>query len=439
MRSPAAAAVLAAVLAAAPAASAAPPWSAPAGITDAGAVRPDIAFGTGTGGLAAATFGEAGRQTLTLRAGKPEPAGTRRLSGVLDGPHPYGASRTLTLLRRGATGRPTTVGYAFGRLDGSLGTFHPLRTLPLRFAEARLAVAPTGDAVLAFVEERGGASRVFASWRRAGASRFTAPQVLRGTGSSRSVAVAVDARGRFVVAWTRGGGGRRTVEARLGTTARGTRNLQEVGRSLGFADVTAAVAPTGRTTVAWTTRDVGIEQNRPTEVRANVAPAGRTTFAGQVVVDRGAERVTLQSAPSGPSLAAAPDGTTILAYTLGGPYSAARQDAITPVRVSVQDRAARFGAPQELVDDGVGGQAAAREDGTFAVPYVVGAPLEPEPSELRVALREPGATAFAAGELVAADAGGASAAAFEPGPVGAAWVAYLRTGVDGAAVSRRAP
>jgi hypothetical protein len=79
---------------------------------------------------------------------------------------------------------------------------------------------------------------------------------------------------------------------------------------------------------------------------------------------------------------------------------------------------------------------AAAADGTFAVPYVTGVPLEGGPSPLFVALRPAGARAFAAGEAVAEDADEDAAVAFEPG--GAAVVLFTRERASGAALARRA-
>jgi hypothetical protein len=100
--------------------------------------------------------------------------------------------------------------------------------------------------------------------------------------------------------------------------------------------------------------------------------------------------------------------------------------------VSVQDRDARFTAPQELTADGVVGKVAARADGTFAVPYAQGAELQPTAAPLFVAL---GRTAFTA-ERVAPDALLESAVAFEPGTEGAPVVLYTCV-TGGAAISRR--
>lgn len=427
---------LAGAVLAAPAA-AAPPWSEPQSV-GIGFVRdPHVAFGTGSTGLATVHHGPGATHVVGLRAGQPAPLSPREPGSIEAGPLPYGQTRTVSLRRR-----PTNVagrfvlGYSFGRQDGAVGSMRSLRTVLLRPREAELAVSPAGHAVLAFAEDLGGRTRVWLSTRRAGSSRFTTPRAVRGSGSARSLAVSVNDRGRWVLAYAYGAGSERTVEARLGTTSGTIGPLRRVGNQLGRATVAAVVARTGRTTVAWATHDLGEEQDVPTQLRTNVAPAGRTTFAGQVVLDR-AEPRALSTEPAGPSLAAAPDGTTVVGYTLSG-RSASTGDVATPARVSVQDDAARFAAPQALSGDGVVGQVAARADGTFVVPFVDGAPLEPAPSPLHVALRRPRASAFGPAELVAGDAAVDSAAAFEPGPAGAPVVLYVRSGQRGAAVARRA-
>jgi hypothetical protein len=448
-----AAAALAAVAALASPAVAAPPWSPPQTVATTRVREPDLAFSASGMGVGSLGFRVRTTRILSLRAEDGPPViASRDVESIEDGPLPYARARTLSLRRSGREAR-TTLGYSFGRRDGTVGDVRILRTVQLRGVpsiglpnsaskEAELAVSPNGNAVAAFIEERGGSSatRVWLSTRRPASSRFSTPTVIRGTGSARSVAVSVNDRGRYVVAYAYGAGGKRTVEARIGTTGGRVGPLRTVGGQLGRARVDAVVARTGRTTVAWTTRDLGEEQNKPTQLLANVAPAGRSTFAGQVVLDRAAPgAMGTEAAP--PSLAAAPDGTTVVGYTLSGRFAgggtAADANFVTPARVSVQDRDARFGAPQELAADGVVGRVAARSDGSFAVAYVTGAPERGGPSPLYVALRGAGASAFAAGELVAEDAEQDAAVAFTPGPSGAPVVLFTRADARGAAIARR--
>jgi hypothetical protein len=430
--------LLASVAGAAPAAAqTTSPWSPPQATGVEQPRNPQLAFNrTGSLGVGSLGFGAAATRVLGLRAGGQPVAAARDVGSVEDGPLPYATTRTLSL-RRTATNIAGTfrLGYSFGRSDTlEVGTTHALRTVALRPGEAELAVSPNGNAVIAFAEERGGATRVFLSTRRASSSRFSTPRVVRGGGSARSLAVSVNDRGRWVLAYVFGAGRTRTVEARIGTVSGAVGSLQTIGRQLGIARLDAIVAPTGRTTVAWATHDGGEEQNEPTELRTNVASAGRTRFAGQVVLDRAAPgAVATEQAP--PSLAASPDGTTLVGYTLSGRFVgtgiAGDANSITPARVSVQDADARFTAPQELAADGVVGRVAARADGTFAVPYVQGAALEPTAAPLFVAL---GRATFTA-ERVADDALLESAVAFEPGTEGAPVVLYTR--LVGAAMSRR--
>lgn len=411
-------------LAAAPTAAQAQ-WSPPERVATGAARAPQVAFGTRSAGVGSFGVGAAGTRIVSLPA-----AATRDVGSIEAGPRPYAASRTVSLRRR-ATGTPFTyeLGYSFGRTDGAVGDVRPLRTVALRPNEAELAVSPGGNAVIAFAEERGGRTRVFVSVRRAGRSRFTTPRVVRGSGSARSLAVAVNDEGRWVLSYSIVAiGGPRVVEARIGTSDGRVGPLQRIGTHLGATSVAAVVAATGRTTVAWATHDTGIEQNDPTELRTNVVPAGRATFAGQTVLDRAAPNA-LSTEPSPPTLAAAPDGTAIVGYTLSGTFTA--DDARTPAKVAVQDREARWHAPVTLAEDGAVGQVAARADGTFAVPFATGVPLEGGPSPLFVAL---GRTAFTP-ELVAPDADEDSAVAFAPD--GSASVLYTLAGNGGAALSRR--
>lgn len=442
-------AALAAVAALASPAAAAPPWAPPQTVATTQVREPDLAFSASGMGVGSLGFRDRTTRILSLQAEDGPPVvASRDVESIEDGPLPYAQARTLSLHRSGPAAR-TTLGYSFGRPEGTVGDVRTLRTVQLRVVpgiglpnsasqEAELAVSPNGNAVIAFVEERGGRTRVWLSTRRPASSRFSTPTVIRGTGSARSVAVSVNDRGRYVVAHVYGAGGKRTIEARIGTTGGRVGPLRTVGGQLGRARLDAVVARTGRTTVAWTTHDLGEEQNKPTQLRANVAPAGRSTFAGQVVLDRAAPgAMGTEAAP--PSLAAAPDGTTVVGYTLSGlnERGAAAVNFFTPARVSVQGRDARFGAPQQLAADGVVGQVAARSDGSFAVAYVTGAPLEGGPSPLYVALRGAGAGAFATGELVAEDAEQDAAVAFTPGPSGAPVVLFTRADARGAAIARR--
>lgn len=431
------AAIAAAGLAAPVAARAAAPWTPPEVVTTQPSRAPQLAFGTGSTGVATVGFGAAVTRIAPLPVGSAAPVGPRTVGTVQDGPLPYAATRTLSLRRRPTDAADRfTLGYSFGRTDGAVGAFRTLRTVRLRPNEAELAVSPNGNAIIAFAEDRGGATRLWLATRRAGASRFATARVVRGSGSARSVAVSVNDRGTWVLAYALSSSKDRAVEARIGTTAGRTGAVQKLGDEIGVAALAAVVAPSGRTTVAWTTHDGGEEQNEPTQLRTNVAPAGRSTFAGQTVLDRAAPGA-LATEPSPPSLAAAPDGTAIVGYTLSGTFSgdgtAAGANALTPAKVAVQGADARWDPPVLLAEDGVVGQVAARADGTFGVPYVTGVPLEGGASPLRVAL---GRSTFTS-EAVAEDAGEDSALAFEPGAAGAPVVLYTRQRATGAAVSRR--
>jgi hypothetical protein len=433
-------------------ADAAPPWSAPARLLPGGnaapapndpAVQaPDERFGAGTGGIATWTVGNvAGRQPRAIApvtAGSP-PGQGRVVNSVLDGPLPYAQTRTLSLRRGTLPGGRTRLGYSYGSTGGEVGVLRALDDVLL--AEAALAVAPNGQAIIAYVERArpGPDTRLLVAFRRRSASRFGAPRVIRGSGIQSSVAVGVNERGRIVVAYQqddlRSPGGRR-VEARLGGTAGGVHALQRIGTTLGRARIEAAVAPTSRTTVAWTTADAGEEQNEPTQVRAAVAPAGSLTFRHEQLIDRGPSGIAQGDGPL--SLATDAHGGAVIAYTLNGPFI--EGDERTAVRAALQDASARFGAPQELTADGIAGRVAVGADGAAAVPYVDGARFD-APSPLRVALRAPGQPAFASVEEVAADAAPhVPSAALEPDPARTTDVLYVTQTLERAqfaAFSRR--
>src|SRR4051812_40273977 len=163
-------------------------------------------------------FGAAASRLLALRAGPAAPVvSTRDVGSVVDGPVPYAHTRTLSLRGRDRAGF-VTLGYSFGRSSGAVGSARTLRAVRLRPGEAKLAVAPGGNAVVAFAEERRGSTRVWLSTRRASSSRFTTPQS-SAEPAPRALAVSVNDRGRFVVAYVFGSARTRTVEARIGTVA----------------------------------------------------------------------------------------------------------------------------------------------------------------------------------------------------------------------------
>ncbi|WP_205695988.1 hypothetical protein [Conexibacter sp. SYSU D00693] len=413
------------------AAHAAPPWSPSASANSVGnqVNDPVLRFGTGETGIAtwdsSFTAGDA-VDVFSVRAGQ-APQGVRAVRSIAVGPLPYGTFRTLTI-RRSALGRDVTrLGFSFGDTTGKLGDARRLDDVR-GLVDVDAAVAPNGHAAVAYVERHGDGTRTLLSVRRPSSTRFSTPRVIRGSGLMRSVAVAVGASGRVVVAYNRNARGSRRVEGRLAGTGDTVRGLQDLGPSLGSSDVQAVVGG-GRVTVAWATRDVGIEQNQPTQVHAAVVPAGGQAFRDPQELDRGPAGIEQAVGPL--SLGADARGRAVVSYTLNGPF--AGNDARTAVRAAVQGADGRFAAPQTLTEDGIGGRLAVRADGAAVVPFVEGARFGAATSPLRAAVLAPGQAQFSGVEEVAADAADqVPAAAFEPGAAGVPDVLYVARDQAGA-------
>ena len=168
----------------------------------------------------------------------------RRSSGLVDGPVAYGRDGALL-----AVAGERRVAVRSGHTNGTFGKARVLRRLDRgRVADVSLAAAPSGDAVLAWFEDRGTRTdRVYASLRKAG-GRFGAPRRLA-TGRIRSVAAAVGASGEVLVAWDARGVLRTRFKPRRRASFRATETIRS--EDAFFAELHPAVSLDGRAVLAW--------------------------------------------------------------------------------------------------------------------------------------------------------------------------------------------
>ena len=412
------AAVVAVLLVAAPAQA---QWAArDTGITGDALFDPALTFGTTDRGLVhVRTF--AGIPMATAQTGGAfatltRSGGSVRRAGTIEAaPARYAATRVIFARVLQAGTRRAHVGVSFGSADPPrIGAFRRLDTVNALREEPVLAANAAGDAAMAWIEQRGDRHLLWLSLRRAGGS-FGRPRVIRGTGLASGLSLAVGSGRHLVVAYQHNAAGRRSIEVRHGGIGGGVTGLRAVGASKGVADTAAAVARTGRATVAWSTQDGGEEANELMEIGAAVKPAGARSFRLGVVLDRANK---LERTLGSVRVAAAPDGTATVAWSL--PVGDSQ-----PVRASTQDARAAFGPVQTLGASGALGGLAAAADGRVLATWVR-APAG-KPYELRdvAAAIAPSRGAFGSLEVVAPEDARSPVAAFEPvaGRLVVAWVA----------------
>jgi hypothetical protein len=408
------------------AAVAAPPWSPVIELDPGGPATStaSLSFDADGGALASWPAWDVNQRRIRFQRLTSELAldgGVQTMDGVVAGPVAYGHGRAVAVRAAAVRGSQYTATARLEAVDGSttgFGRFH----VPVPPA---LAVSPAGDTVVAWIERRtDNRARLWLTTRRAG-GRFERPQVVRVASRMTALAVAINASGRFVVTWRRfalaGARRVRTIEARTGQVARSLSPLavlapiNDVGRDV--VSMAAVVAPTGRTTVVWSS-DFGGEATpyRQAVVQASVMPASASRFRSAVVIDTGTPG---EPARLGPSVAAAADGTTTIAYSLNL-YGGAAGALVEPVRVATQDATARFGPPLELSTCGVAGALAVRGDGATIVPVL----RCPGRSGLDAMVAGPGQLTFHAESIDESSPFLGAAAAFAPGPAGSPAVVF---------------
>ena len=219
--------------------------------------------------------------------------GADRRAETVEGLAAYGRSRALLASTRivgTAVARRIRLEVRFGRTDGRFGDRITIRRAgrtartASRIAGVDLAVNASGDAAVAWYEDRGvRTDRVYVSLRRAG-GRFGAPRRLA-TGRIRGVAVAVGASGDVLVAWDARGVLRTRFKprARRGFRAADTIRSEDAF----FADMQPVVTPNGRAVLAWSAQLVG-EGGESGELyyQAAVRPSGAGRFRRAKVLEQ---------------------------------------------------------------------------------------------------------------------------------------------------------
>lgn len=402
------------------------PWSPPSTVTvgNPQLAEPTIAFGgDGRGLLSARITTEAdgvpsrGFSRLFAEQGDGSFSGRGRL--VLAAPPAvYGKTRTALLRLPLAEGNLTaadlerpnsSMGYAFGRTDGTFSAYRRLTTRADRTTGA-IAAADRGDVAAVWVEHRAGRDQLLVAIRRPNRD-FARPTVIAGSGYLSSPVLTWSAGGDLLVAYQRSvTTGRRTerrVEARVRRAGHSWGAAQRLGRSSGFSDIAVAAAPNGRMVVAWGTQDLGIQADKPWIVRAAMRPAGPQSFRAAQQLDVG----DLHERPVGRVAAAmAPNGTATVAWsriarTRSGPQAATANSTL------------RFGAAQQLSPSGAVGDVAVSRDGNALVVWASPAHVLNDDTSAQVfaSLRPARQRAFAAPEAVGPREGAHQPrAAFDP-------------------------
>jgi hypothetical protein len=233
----------------------------------------------------------------------------------------------------------TRLRVGFGRTSGSFDAPRTIADGP-RLDRPVLAVNATGDAAVAYFQDRGVTNdRVMVSVRRAGGS-FGAPFQV-GHGAIRSVAIAVGPRGDILVAWDARG----TIRARYRPTTRsGFDPIETIASEpTYFAQIHAAVTDVGRCYLAWSAQFLSEGGTRgPVFNEVAVRPSGGRFRAAQLL-ERDPE--TRSQEP----IALATEGRDATVAWTGFDGANAR------VRTASTDPTAHFGTPQDVSPAGSDG------------------------------------------------------------------------------------
>ena len=172
----------------------------------------------------------------------------------------------------------------------------------------RTAVAPDGEAVIAWTEQVAGTATVRAAMRAAGTASFGAAQTLSLPGDARTPAVAIAPDGSVVVVWKQVRSGDPVIMAAT-RPAGGSFGTPEQLSAVGpepFAPQVAAGAD-GTVAAVWRSVQGGLET-----VQSALRPPGATVFdAAQVVAGPGTDQLM-------PDVVVAPDGATTVTWNAGG-------------------------------------------------------------------------------------------------------------------------
>jgi hypothetical protein len=377
---------LAAIGGAAPvAASADPPWTPPQNVSApalfAGPTLGAIAAGDGR---ALAYWSEQATTTPVLRwRVASRPPGSPTFGPAQPAPDDlfdvvaYGQSRTLAGFQR-QIGPPeigrTQLQVRFGRTDGTFGHATTIAD-GNRLLRPVIAADEEGNAALAWFADRGTSNdRVYVSLRRAGGS--FGPPIQLAEGRIRSVAVAVGAPGKVLVAWDARG----TIRARFAQAMNGKFDATETIRSddTYFAQIHAAVGQSGRAYLAWSAKFLSEGGSEgPVYYEVAVRPSGKT-FRPAMLLEQ--QPATRPQEPIGITL----NGRDATVAWSGFDGTNAR------VRVASTDPSAHFGPPQDVspagsdavlsdLETAAGRRVVAWDNGGFEANQVFAAVANPTP------------------------------------------------------------
>ncbi len=327
----------------------------------------------------------------------------------------YGISRAVGLDERSlgwaTCGERATIRARFGT---SGGTFQA----PMTIATARgagfdpqpaIAANASGVVLAAWTATPGrtcARALIQFALRRPGGSRFSAPETLRGRGSSGTASVAVGQGGDLLVAWARRvGNGRTVIEARYRQAGHRWSAVQALGSGTVAGPLTTAVAQNGRAYVAWGAQDINESTGLHARFSVAVRPAGARAFRPAQTLEQVAT-ATAFLPRLGPVLALS--GTTAFVAWTGN-------DGAWRVRVAQSDANGGFGAPQTVSPAGssaVLGDLAALPDGTAAITWA-GLDSEYLVHDVAAAVRRRGGT-FGTPETVSPGALRAPVIALDP-------------------------
>lgn len=296
------------------------------------------------------------------------------------------------------------LGVSLGSVTGSLGSLQPLARVRGVPRSAALASSPRGDLAAAWVQPRGQRFVVRVALRRPGQgfgrpSTLAAADLITGValayGARGDLVIAIhrssscDARDD-------------ELAASVLRPGRGWGALQPLGPSDASPSIAVAVSRAGAGVVAWGTQATtdGAEVSSPFRVRAALLRSGADRFSKMQLLDRGP---AVSPSVAAVSAAIAPSGSATVAWSgLGVTFDPANGRCYPcPVLVATARRGARFGAAEQLAANGAALGIVTADDETATVLW--GRFARPKPADDHVesldqilaSRRAPGAARFA--------------------------------------------
>ena len=230
-------------------------------------------------------------------------------------PLAQGDLRIADLDEPSATSLGYSLGRCCGPLEVDPGGYRRLTTRADR-GSATIAANDRGDVAAAWVEHLSGRDHLVVAVRRrnepfgrpsviGGSGYFSSPSL---AWSARGDLVVAYQR-----SVPRRGPVQRSVEARVRRAGHGWSRVWRLGPSSGFSVISTAAAANGRMVVAWGTQDGGEEAGTPWIVRAAMRAAGARGFrtTQRLEVSEGRD----ERPAGGVTAAMAPDGTATVAWS----------------------------------------------------------------------------------------------------------------------------